>query len=66
MGLGLSMVIPFFNSLSFFIGALINLFIEKKYPKVAEKYVITVSSGLIAGSPCWGRHRAAACAGLLA
>ena len=53
-GLGLSMVIPFFNSLSMFIGALIALILEKKAPKMAEKYVIPVSSGIIAGESLIG------------
>jgi OPT family oligopeptide transporter len=54
MGLGLSMVIPFFNSLSMFIGAVIALVLEKKVPKFANKYVITVSSGIIAGESLMG------------
>ena len=54
MGLGLSMIIPFFNSLSFFIGAAISLLLEKKRPQIAEKYVITVASGLIAGESLVG------------
>ncbi len=54
MGLGLSMVIPFFNSLSMFIGALIALVMEKGCAKFAEKYVVTVSSGIIAGESIMG------------
>ncbi|MEK7383987.1 MAG: OPT family oligopeptide transporter [Elusimicrobiota bacterium] len=53
-GLGLAMVIPFFNSLSMFIGALIALILEKKRPALAERYIITVSSGLIAGESLVG------------
>ena len=53
-GLGLSMVIPFFNSLSMFIGALIALTLEKAKPALAERYIITVSSGLIAGESLIG------------
>ncbi|MEK7388252.1 MAG: OPT family oligopeptide transporter [Elusimicrobiota bacterium] len=53
-GLGLSMVIPFFNSLSMFLGALIALILEKKKPLLAERYIITVSSGLIAGESLVG------------
>jgi uncharacterized oligopeptide transporter (OPT) family protein len=48
------MVIPFFNALSFFIGALIALVLEKKRPVIAEKYVIPVSSGFIAGESLMG------------
>jgi putative OPT family oligopeptide transporter len=53
-GLGLAFVIPFFNSLSMFIGAAVALFLEKKYPAVAERYVVPVSSGLIAGESLVG------------
>lgn len=53
-GLGLSMVIPFFNSLSMFIGAAIALSLEKKNPRLAEKYIVPVSSGLIAGESLMG------------
>ncbi len=54
MGLGLSMVIPFWNSLSMFIGGLIALVMEKKAPKVADKYIIPISSGIIAGESLMG------------
>jgi OPT family oligopeptide transporter len=54
MGLGLAMVIPFFNSLSMFIGALIALALEKKMPKMAGEYIIPVSSGIIAGESLMG------------
>jgi uncharacterized oligopeptide transporter (OPT) family protein len=54
MGLGLSMVIPFWNSLSMFIGGFIALILEKKAPKVADKYIIPVSSGIIAGESIMG------------
>jgi uncharacterized oligopeptide transporter (OPT) family protein len=54
MGIGLAMVIPFWNSLSMFIGALIALIIEKGWPKLAEIYVIPVSSGIIAGESIIG------------
>jgi OPT family oligopeptide transporter len=53
-GLGLAFVIPFFNSLSMFLGALIALILEKKVPRTAEKYVIPVSSGIIAGESLMG------------
>ena len=54
MGLGLAMVIPFYNSLSMFIGALIALVLERKAKAVAEKYIIPVSSGVIAGESLMG------------
>ena len=53
-GLGLAFVIPFFNSLSMFIGAAIALYMEKKHPVLAERYVVTVSSGFIAGESLVG------------
>ncbi len=54
MGLGLAMVIPFFNSLSMFIGAVIAILFEKRNPVKAERYVIPVASGLIAGESLMG------------
>lgn len=54
MGLGLAMVIPFWNSLSMFIGGTIAMILEKKAPKTAEKYIIPVSSGIIAGESIMG------------
>lgn len=53
-GLGLAMVIPFFNSLSMFIGAAIALYLEKKKPVIADRYVVAVSSGIIAGESIMG------------
>jgi OPT family oligopeptide transporter len=54
MGIGLSMVIPFYNSLSMFIGGLISMLMEKKCRAVAEKYIVPVSSGIIAGESLMG------------
>lgn len=54
MGLGLAMVIPFYNSLSMFIGASIAGLLAKKKPLTAETYVIPVASGLIAGESIMG------------
>jgi len=53
-GVGLAMVIPFFNSLSMFIGAVIALVLEKRTPAFAEKYIIPVASGIIAGESIMG------------
>lgn len=53
-GLGLAFVIPFFNSLSMFIGALIALVLQKTRPQIADKFVIPVSSGIIAGESLMG------------
>jgi len=54
MGLGLAMVIPFWNSLSMFLGGLIALIIEKKNKDVAEKYIIPVATPIIAGESLMG------------
>jgi OPT family oligopeptide transporter len=53
-GLGLAFVIPFFNSLSMFVGALVGWILEKSSPKVADDFLIPVSSGLIAGESILG------------
>lgn len=54
MGLGLAMVIPFWNSLSMFLGGLIALIFERTNKAAAEKYIIPVSSGIIAGESLMG------------
>jgi len=54
MGLGLSMVIGFYNSFSMFLGGLLAMIFEKTYKTAAEKYVIPVSSGIIAGESLMG------------
>ncbi len=54
MGLGLAFVIPFWNTLSIFIGALIAWAIEKKAKEVSRKYTIPVASGMIAGESLMG------------
>ncbi len=49
-GLGLAFTLPFSNALSMFLGAVVALGIEKKYSKEqAERWLIPVSSGIIAG-----------------
>ncbi len=53
-GVGLSFVIPFFNSLSMFIGALIALIFETSLPALSEKYLIAGASGIIAGESMLG------------
>lgn len=49
MGLGLSWIMPFANSLAFAIGAVLAWMWSLASRKAAEKYTIPVSSGLIAG-----------------
>lgn len=48
-GLGLGLVLPFGNSLSIFIGALVGWAIMKFAKKETSEYIIPVSSGIIAG-----------------
>ncbi len=53
MGIGLAFVIPFWNCLSMFIGALIVLIIQHK-KKAWEDYIIPSASGIIAGESLAG------------
>jgi len=54
MGLGLAFVIPFWNTLSMFMGALIAWVLSKSVRSLAESYTIPVASGLIAGESLMG------------
>jgi OPT family oligopeptide transporter len=49
MGLGLSWVVPFANSLSFFIGAFIAFLWTKFSRRTGDLYIIPVASGAVAG-----------------
>lgn len=53
-GLGLAFTINGFNSVSMFIGASIALWLSKAKPKIAEQYIVPVSSGIIAGESLVG------------
>ncbi|MFM2152944.1 MAG: hypothetical protein RL199_1379 [Pseudomonadota bacterium] len=53
-GLGLAFVIPAWNSLGMFVGALVAWQLQKARPETAERYVVPVSSGLIAGESLMG------------
>ena len=53
-GLGLSMIIPFYNSLSMFIGACIATYLEKNHKKMADDYIVPIASGIIAGESLVG------------
>jgi putative OPT family oligopeptide transporter len=53
-GLGIAGVIPAFNAISMFIGALIAWILAKVSPKTDEKYTVAISSGLIAGESLMG------------
>jgi uncharacterized oligopeptide transporter (OPT) family protein len=53
-GLGIAGVVPAFNSISMFLGALVAWIWSKAHAESAEKYVISGSSGLIAGESLMG------------
>jgi OPT family oligopeptide transporter len=53
-GLGLSFVLPFWNALSFFIGALLARLWQMQNKESAEKFMIPVASGVIAGESLVG------------
>jgi uncharacterized oligopeptide transporter (OPT) family protein len=54
MGLGLAFVIPFWNTLSMFVGALAAWVLLRVHREVAERHTISVASGLIAGESLMG------------
>ncbi len=49
MGLGLAFVVPFQNSFSFFIGAVLAWIWQRAHKESAEKYLIPIASGAVAG-----------------
>jgi uncharacterized oligopeptide transporter (OPT) family protein len=53
-GLGIAMVIPGSNAIAMFLGALVAEVLRKKRPQLAERTVIPVSSGFIAGESLMG------------
>src|SRR5205085_4059972 len=53
-GLGLAFTINGFNSISMFIGSLAAMALARARPRVAERYTIPVSSGIIAGESLMG------------
>jgi len=53
-GLGLAIVIPAYNSVSIFIGALIAEILRRKKKDLAEQTLVPVSSGFIAGESLMG------------
>ena len=61
MGLGLAWVVPFQNSLSFLIGALIVTGWKKWNQKKSDTYAIPVASGLVAGESLVAAFIAIAC-----
>jgi OPT family oligopeptide transporter len=53
-GIGLAIVIPAYNSISIFIGALIAEILRRKRKDVADQMIVPVSSGFIAGESLMG------------
>ena len=53
-GIGLAWTFHWYYSLLFFIGAVIGLILEKKWPKWAEDYTFPIASGIIAGGSLMG------------
>ncbi|MBI4508967.1 MAG: OPT/YSL family transporter [Deltaproteobacteria bacterium] len=53
-GLGLAFVIPAWNSISMFIGAVIAYGVHRLSKPASERYNVAVASGLIAGESLVG------------
>ena len=53
-GLGIAMVIPGSNAVAMFLGAAMAELMRRKRPEAAERLVVPVSSGLIAGESLMG------------
>ena len=53
-GLGIAMVIPGSNAIAMFIGSATAEWMRRKRPLLAERLVVPVSSGLIAGESLMG------------
>jgi len=53
-GLGIAGVVPAFNSISMFLGALAAWLLAKGWPRLDQAYTIPLSSGLIAGESLMG------------
>ncbi len=53
-GVGLAFTINGYNSVSFFIGALLSLMLSKAAPKQHKEFTVPVSSGIIAGESLMG------------
>lgn len=53
-GLGIAMIMPGFNAISMFLGALLAEALRRARPALAERLVVPVSSGFIAGESLMG------------
>lgn len=52
--MGIAFVIPAFNSVSMFLGALIAYILEKRKKEISDNFTVPVASGLIAGESIMG------------
>ena len=52
--IGLAFVIPAWNSISLFLGAVIAAVLLKGWPRLAERYTLPVAAGLVAGESLMG------------
>ena len=53
-GIGFGLMLPFSTPLSFFVGALIAEVLTRRNRPLAERYVVPVASGVIAGESILG------------
>ena len=53
-GLGIAMVVPGSNTIAMFIGAFGAWWFQRKKPEAAQRFVVPVASGLIAGESLMG------------
>jgi uncharacterized oligopeptide transporter (OPT) family protein len=53
-GVGIAMVLPAYNSIAMFTGALIAEILRRKKPALAERAVVPVASGFVAGESLMG------------
>jgi OPT family oligopeptide transporter len=54
IGFGLAFTLPAYNVSSMFLGALLALWLEHRNQKLADRYIVPVSSGIIAGESLIG------------
>ncbi len=52
--LGLALVIPPFNSISMFLGAMIGFGLTKAFPRWSDRFLITMFAGIVAGESLTG------------
>ena len=53
-GLGFGLMLPFSTPLSFFVGAMLAELVTRAKRETAERYIMPVASGVIAGRAFWG------------